>query len=77
MRLKVFGGTRSWWEPFETSTVELERSDPLANQVKHFAAVIRGEAEPVCSGRDGLKTLQVVDAVVESARTGRPVDLTD
>src|SRR3954465_12354001 len=27
MRLKVFGGTRSWWEPFETSTVELERSD--------------------------------------------------
>jgi len=77
MRLKVFGGTRSWWEPFETSTVELERSDPLANQVKHFAAVIRGEAEPMCSGRDGLKTLQVVDAVVESARTGRPVDLTD
>ena len=77
MRLKVFGGTRSWWEPFETSTVELERSDPLANQVKHFAAVIRGEAEPICSGRDGLKTLQVVDAVVESARTGRPVDLTD
>ena len=77
MRLKVFGGTRSWWEPFETSTVELERSDPLANQVKHFAAVIRGDAEPICSGRDGLKTLQVVDAVVESARTGRPVDLTD
>jgi predicted dehydrogenase len=77
MRLKVFGGTRSWWEPFETSTMELERSDPLANQVKHFAAVIRGEAEPICSGRDGLKTLQVVDAVVESARTGRPVDLTD
>ena len=77
MRLKVFGGTRSWWEPFEISTVELERSDPLANQVKHFAAVIRGEAEPICSGRDGLKTLQVVDAVVESARTGRPVDLTD
>src|SRR3954463_12508603 len=41
MRLKVFPGTRSWWEPFETSTVDLERSDPLANQVAHFAAVIR------------------------------------
>ena len=39
----------------------------------HFADVINGEAEPVCSGRDGLKTMQVVDAVVESARTGRPV----
>jgi len=77
MRLKIFEGKRSWWEPFETFTESLERSDPLANQVKHFAAVIRGEAEPICSGRDGLKTLQVVDAVVESARTGRPVDLTD
>src|SRR3954470_7350066 len=77
MRVKVFPGTRSWWEPFTTSTVELERRDPLADQIEHFAAVIRGEAEPICSGRDGLKTLQVVDAVVESARTGRPVDLTD
>ena len=73
MRLKVFGGTRSWWEPFEESTVELDRSDPLANQVNHFAAVIRGEAEPICSGRDGLRTLQVVDAVLAAARTRQPV----
>jgi predicted dehydrogenase len=75
MRLRVFPGPPSWWAPFDTSTVELERSDPLANQVEHFAAVIRGEAEPICSGRDGLKTLRVVEAVVESARTGQPVDL--
>jgi predicted dehydrogenase len=75
MRLKVFRRTRSWWEPFDTSTVELERSDPLANQIEHFTAVIRGEAAPICSGRDGLKTMQVLDAVVESARTGRPVDI--
>jgi predicted dehydrogenase len=34
MRLKVFPGTRSWWEPFDTSTVELERSDPLAHQIE-------------------------------------------
>jgi predicted dehydrogenase len=75
MRLRVFPGTRTWWEPFDTSTVELERSDPLAGQLEHFAAVIRGEVEPVCNGRDGLSTLKVVDAVIESARTGQPVDL--
>ena len=73
MRLKVFDGERSWWEPFTTSTENVERSDPLANQITHFAAVIRGEVQPVCSGRDGLKTMQVVDAVVEAARTGLPV----
>ena len=54
----------------------MERTDPLANQIDHFAAVIRGEAQPICSGRDGLKTLLVVDAVLEAARTGLPVDIT-
>jgi predicted dehydrogenase len=73
MRLKVFPGRRSWYEPFETSTVPLERSDPLANQVEHFAAVIRGEAEPIVSGRDGLNTLRVTEAVTEAARTGQLV----
>ena len=75
MRLRTFPGTRSWWEPFDTTTETLERSDPLANQMTHFADVIRGEAAPICSGRDGLDTLQVVDAVIESARTGTPIDI--
>jgi predicted dehydrogenase len=73
MRLKIFSGKRSWYEPFDTSTEMLDRSDPLANQLTHFAAVIRGDAQPICSGRDGLTTLRVVDAVVEAARTQRPV----
>ncbi len=77
MRLKVYEGAASWWEPLTSSTVELDRSDPLANQITHFAAVIRGSEQPVCSGRDGLKTLKVVDAVIEAARTGRPVDIVD
>jgi predicted dehydrogenase len=75
MRVKTFPGTRSWWEPFETSTESVDRSDPLAHQVSHFVDVIRGEAEPICSGRDGLRTLVVVDAVLEAARTGAPVDV--
>ena len=76
MRVRVFRGTRSWFEPFDSSAVDIDRSDPLANQIEHFAAVIRGEAQPVCSGRDGLRTLQVVDAILEAARTGTPVQIT-
>jgi predicted dehydrogenase len=75
MRVTIFDGQRSWWQPFTTPNRKRRRSDPLANQVKHFADVIRREAEPICSGRDGLKTMQVVDAVAESARTGRPVNI--
>jgi predicted dehydrogenase len=75
MRLRRYPGAPSWWQPFETSVVAVRRSDPLARQVEHFAAVVRREVEPVCDGRDGLATLRVVEAVAESARTGRPVDL--
>jgi predicted dehydrogenase len=75
MRLKIFTSKRSWWEPFETSTENLDRSDPLANQIAHFVDVIQNGVPPICSGRDGLKTLQVVDAVMDAARTGQPVHL--
>jgi predicted dehydrogenase len=74
MRLKVFAGKRSWYEPFGTSTLDLNRTDPLANQVEHFAAVIRGQAQPIVSGRDGLNTLRVTEAVTEAARTGQIVE---
>lgn len=73
MRVLAYQGTHSWYESFHASRVSLERTDPLAAQIAHFAEVIRGTAEPICSGRDGLRTLQVVDAVLEAARTGLPV----
>ena len=73
LRVRIFPGKRSWWEPFETVTERVDRSDPLARQVTHFARVIRGVEAPICSGRDGLRTMLVVGAVVEAARTGRPV----
>src|SRR6185369_7800607 len=55
MRLKVYTGARSWYSPFDSSVAAVDRSDPLVHQIAHFADVIRGLAEPVCSARDGLK----------------------
>lgn len=75
MRLAFYerDADRSWFKPFATRTEPLERADPLANQIEHFAAVIRGEAEPLVTCRDGLANLRVTDAIVEAARTGRAV----
>jgi predicted dehydrogenase len=75
MRLKYFRKKedRSWWKPFATETLPLERADPLARQIEHFGALIRGEAKPLVSGRDGLQNLRVTDAIVEAARTGKVV----
>jgi predicted dehydrogenase len=75
MRLKIYTGERSWWEPFREDTVHVDRADPLSRQLEHFCSVIRGETQPLVTGRDGLQTLRVTLAIHEAARTGRPVDL--
>src|SRR3989441_8024879 len=72
MRLKYYARKedRSWWKPFKSETIPLERADPLALQIEHFAAVIRGETVPLVSGRDGLQNLRVTEAIAEAAKTG-------
>jgi predicted dehydrogenase len=77
MRLKVYERKedRSWFKPFATRTVPLQREDPLALQIEHFAAVIRGEQGPLVTCRDGLQNLRVTDAILEAARTGCAVQI--
>ncbi len=67
---------RSWFRPFATRTVPLERKDPLALQIAHFVAVIRGEAKPLVTARDGLLNVRIVEAIAEAAKTGGAVDTT-
>ena len=74
MRVRTVAGAPSWYEPLDTSVARVDRTDPLANQIAQFAAVIRGEEEPVVDGRAGLNALRVTEAVVEAARTGGVVD---
>ena len=52
-------------------------AEPLSGQCPWSAAVAQFSAlrRPTCSCRDGLRTLRVVDAVLEAAHTGGPVDV--
>lgn len=77
MRLRTYARDedRSWFKPFESSVVPIERADPLALQIAHFADVIRGKAPPLVSGRDGLMNLRVVDAIARAAKVGGIVDI--
>ncbi len=56
MRLKTYARAedRSWWKPFAVEVADLVREDPLTLQMEHFGAVIRGEARPLVTVRDGL-----------------------
>ncbi len=77
MRLKTYPRRedRSWWRPFEVGVVGMVRDDPLTHQIEHFGAVIRGEAEPLVSARDGLANLRVTEAIAAAARAGSTVEL--
>lgn len=73
MRVTTFDGEPSWRRPTRTSVWPVRQADPLERQLEHFIAVVRRAAEPAVTGRDALETLRVTLAVVEAARTGRPV----
>lgn len=68
-------GERSWWEAIDHSQIDFTPRDPLDIQIDHFCDVIEGEAEPRVSGLDGLRSLQVVSAIKQSADRKAAVDL--
>ena len=77
MRLKTYPSPedRSWWKPFDERTVDMVRADPIALQMEHFGAVVRGEVTPRVTARDGLNNLRVTEAIVQAANTGSTVKL--
>lgn len=70
-------GERDWWSPISNTSLTHGASDPLVNQIAHFADVIRGTATPMIPGREGLRTLQVIEAMQIACNTGEPVRVHD
>lgn len=66
-----------WYDPIGVRQGSFEEADPLVRQVEHFAAVIRGDATPLVSGREGLMTLAVIEAITVAARDRRRVIVGD
>ena len=46
-----------------------------ADEFTEFIAAIREDRDPTVSGEDGVRVLEITDAVFESGRTGQPVAL--
>lgn len=66
-------GERSWWQPISATRYPVGREDPLVCQINQFVRVIHGEELPLVPASEGLKTLQVIDAVQRSAASGQVV----
>ncbi len=52
-----------------------ERNVMFMEEMKHFAAVARGEAESSCPLEDGVRVMRLALAVKESSRSGREISL--
>ena len=52
-----------------------ERNVMFLEQMKHFVAVVRGEAEPACTLEDGVRVMKLISAVHESQRTGQLIHI--
>jgi len=76
MRIWRHGGTKSWWYPMQSSEVYHATSDPLINQIVHFVQVVRGETPPLVSACEGLRTMQVVEAIQTAATTQQTIHIT-
>jgi predicted dehydrogenase len=68
---------RSWWLPFVSGRLAVERKDPLSAQLDHFIAVIRGQEEPIVTAYHGYRNMLVIEAIARSIREARIVDLTE
>lgn len=58
---------RSWWEPISATRVPYAVADPLVRQIDQFVDVIKGQALPLVSARDGMLNQQVLEAIKRSA----------
>jgi predicted dehydrogenase len=57
--------------------VDLPEVDPVVDELVGFAKAIRGEGPVEPDGEGGLATVAVLEAALESARTGRAVEVAD
>ncbi len=74
-RLWHYTDERHWYKPISSEIFMKKIQDPLIAQLEHFAAVIRGEASPIVSGLNGLKVMEVIEALKLSVETGNTVHI--
>lgn len=70
--VNVYGGEQKQWESYPLPA-GWERNVMFMEEMQHFLAVARGEAEPVCTLEDGIRVMKLVSAVFKSQETGRIV----
>ncbi len=57
------------------TSLPVQGVDPLADELAEFARCIQGKAKPETGGPEGLEVVAVLQSIIESATTGRLVEV--
>ena len=68
-------GLESWITPKVCQDHPLALGDAFVGQIEHFAEVIAGRTVPRITAADATESLRATLAVLDSAKTGRRIDL--
>lgn len=60
---------------YRTERINLKREEPLKRELADFLNAIKTAREPLVSGRDGLETLRVTLAALQSSQENRVIEL--
>jgi predicted dehydrogenase len=66
-----YTGERHWHHEMTREQSNLHEIDVYVQQLRHFRAVAERRETPICSTRDGWRTLQATQALLQAARTGQ------
>ncbi|GIT96169.1 oxidoreductase [Jannaschia pagri] len=66
--LRTWSGAAHWNEEPKPTETPVEDGVPLVRQLSHFAAVIRGEADPVVDAASARETLAVILQIEKTAK---------
>ena len=66
-----------WWTPLITEKYDFQNIDPLITQLENFRDVILGKTEPLVSGLEGVRSLQVIEAIQSSIANKSPIDISN
>ncbi|GIU93139.1 MAG: oxidoreductase [Acidimicrobiia bacterium] len=75
-----YDGERLWYQDRDDpagTEVELDPVDPVVDQLREFARVIRDGVTPEVGGEEGLEVVAVLEAAVASAEQGRAVEVAE
>ena len=70
LRVWSHDGAQSWWSPIKADQIDVAPEDPIKGQFQHFLDVIAGTAAPLVTATDGLRNIEVLDAIKRAAAKG-------